>query len=812
MTGTPVTINGTSRTFPYTGSVITLLGPVTGSGVWSDIINVSNDKLIGQYFQVTLRNWNYCNPYDDPNIPGPPTDLVNGDHPPVITTARVLIVDYPNATITPILPVCQNTPPVTLTAATVGGTWSGNGMIGNVFNPTTAGVGTHLIRYSVTNNYGCSNSDTVLITVKPVPNATITPIDTVCQATPPITLTAIDTGGVWSGNGVVNGVFYPSTVSIGSHIVTYSITSNGCSNSDTETITVEQTPNATITPIDTLCENDSVVTLTAISNGGTWSGRGVTNNTFNPSISGPGVHTITYIVSSNGCTDSDTITIVVKPSPNATIVTPLGTVCGDSSPITLTAIDTGGVWSGNGVVGNILYPSVMSIGNHIIRYDINLNGCSSFSQTTVTIERPDATITQIDTLCENDPPVELIANDQGGVWSGDGIVGTTSNPGHTFNPRIAGPGDHLIVYSVNSSLCNDTDSMTITVIPIPNIVIEPIGTVFINDPPIPLQATPKLGIWSGMGVTDSVFNPKIMGPGEWSIHYETIPDRWGCMSDDTIHIRVILPPPPISDFSPDTVGCSPLTVQFINNSLYGEVYNWSFGDGTYSREMNPIHTYFLPGNYIVKLIVDNISGQSVHNSIITVYKSPKAIFETYPTNVVTSEQIVVFQNFSYNASTYLWDFGDGTTSNETNPYHKYENEGKYEVSLWAYSSDGCIDSVKLYTPINVEWKEGHIKFPNVFKWNEMGPTSGQWREGYHPEMDYVFRPFFENVIEYRLQIFNRWGVLIFESNDLGIGWDGYWGKPDPNKLALQGVYVWRVTGRFANGDYFEKVGDVTFLH
>jgi hypothetical protein len=80
MSGSPVTINGTFRSFPYSGPIITLPGPVTGAGIYSDLINVADDKLIGQYFQVTLRNWNYCNPCDDPEIPGIPTDSINGDH------------------------------------------------------------------------------------------------------------------------------------------------------------------------------------------------------------------------------------------------------------------------------------------------------------------------------------------------------------------------------------------------------------------------------------------------------------------------------------------------------------------------------------------------------------------------------------------------------------------------------------------------------------------------------------------------------------------------------------------------------------
>ena len=270
-----------------------------------------------------------------------------------------------------------------------------------------------------------------------------------------------------------------------------------------------------------------------------------------------------------------------------------------------------------------------------------------------------------------------------------------------------------------------------------------------------------------------------------------------------------MPPGPIADFEADTIGCSPLTVQFINKSLYGETFIWGFGDGQFSVKENPVHTYYMPGEYIVKLIVYNITGESVHNAIIRVFQSPTAIFEAYPTDIVNNEQIVVFSNTSIYDSLNLWSFGDGEISEEKSPYHKYESQGIYHVSLVVTSKDGCIDSALLDTPIRVQWQEGFISFPNVFKWNETGPTGGFWKPGYYPEMDYVFRPFFENVIEYKLQIFNRWGVLIYESHDLYKGWDGYFGD---GNLAVQGVYVWKVKGRYADGVYFDKVGDVTFLH
>jgi len=76
-----------------------------------------------------------------------------------------------------------------------------------------------------------------------------------------------------------------------------------------------------------------------------------------------------------------------------------------------------------------------------------------------------------------------------------------------------------------------------------------------------------------------------------------------------------------------------------------------------------------------------------------------------------------------------------------------------------------------------------------------------------PEMDYVFHPFWEGVETYHLQIFNRWGVLIYTSYDVMKGWDGYYN----GALCQQGVYVWKCTGTFANGKTFELVGDVTLL-
>jgi len=268
-----------------------------------------------------------------------------------------------------------------------------------------------------------------------------------------------------------------------------------------------------------------------------------------------------------------------------------------------------------------------------------------------------------------------------------------------------------------------------------------------------------------------------------------------------------MPTPPQAIFEPDTSGCSPLKVKFVNNSTNGESYLWDFGDGVFSAEKEPAHTYYIPGGYIVSLSITNVAGQSVHTNIIKVYQNPTAVFNVYQAKVTNSAQIVIFSNFSYYDSLNLWEFGDGTTSTENNPWHKYESEGTFNVTLIVTSKEGCVDSAKFATPVHVTFKVGEIKFPNAFAWNRTGPNGGYWQEGNID--DRIFRPHFINVIEYNLKIFNRWGVLIYQSDELQKGWDGYFGN---GNLALEGVYVWHVMGRFSDGKYFDKVGDVTFLH
>lgn len=809
MTGVPVTINGTNRVFPYSAPIVTLPGPVTGSGIYSDIINVANDKLIGQHFQITLRNWNYCNPYDDPDIPGPPADPVNGDHPPVTTTAMVLIVPYPDATITPVDTLCVQSPPVTLHAHDRGGSWSGDGVRSGTFSPASAGTGDHIITYRITDANGCSDEDQITITVMPAPVVAIDHVPSMYINGPQIILNASPSGGTFRGDGVTSATFNPAEAGEGTHVITYETATDryGCASSDTIHIKVlPLPPDATITPVDTLCVQSDPVTLEAKDPGGTWSGDGVLNGKFYPDLAGAGNHIIKYEISDpDGKIYSSQITITVMPPPVVTI-DHVPAMYLNGPLVFLNASPTGGSFTGDGVTAVTFNPAVAGEGTHVITYETATDRYGCASSDTIHIKvlpvPPDVTITPVDTLCVQSDPVTLGAKDPGGTWSGDGVINDK------FYPALAGAGNHIIKYEITG---RDgviyTSQITITVMPPPVVSIYPVPVLLISDPPVELTASPAGGTFSGYGITGNTFYPMEAGSGSHLVSYLTLTDRFGCNAIDTTHIKVILPSAPVARFMPDTAGCSPLLVRFRNLSDNGESYLWDFGDKGSSSEENPSHTFTIPGDYIVRLTVYNIAGASVANQLITVYQKPTASFNVYPTDVINNSQIVVCNNFSTLGAFWLWNFGDGTISVEEDPWHKYESEGRYTISLVVTSEKGCIDSLTYLAPVIVAYKTGEIKFPNVFKWNESGPTGGYWEE--NEFNDNVFRPFFKNVIEYKLQIFNRWGVLLYESYELQKGWDGYFGT---SKLALEGVYVWKVVGRYADGTYFNKVGDVTFLH
>lgn len=252
-------------------------------------------------------------------------------------------------------------------------------------------------------------------------------------------------------------------------------------------------------------------------------------------------------------------------------------------------------------------------------------------------------------------------------------------------------------------------------------------------------------------------------------------------------------------------GCAPLKVNFRNSVSEYDSCLWTFGDGGSSSVRDPEWIYDVDGEFRVVLKVFGPDGMtSVYSELLTVFPKPSARFEVYPDKVTIPGDEVRFLNYSSGALKYLWDFGDGKTSDLFEPLHRYEKYGNYNISLKVYSENGCSDSLMVYNAFS--GSAFYIEFPNAFIPNTNGPSGGVYSST-SDESAQVFHPSYSGVSEYHLKIFSKMGVLIFETNDINIGWDGYF----KGQLTNPGVYIWKVRGNFSNGEPFTKMGDVTLL-
>lgn len=178
--------------------------------------------------------------------------------------------------------------------------------------------------------------------------------------------------------------------------------------------------------------------------------------------------------------------------------------------------------------------------------------------------------------------------------------------------------------------------------------------------------------------------------------------------------------------------------------------------------------------------------------VVTVYPNPVANFQVVlgDTSHIFAYDLIHFVDSSINASQWNWDFGDGTSSTQQSPYHVYEAPGIYNVCLWVDSTDVCRDD----TCMVVEVEEGLI-VPNVFTPNG---------DGYNDEFNILA----SGITQFYLQIYNRWGVLLFESNSPTIKWNG---KTSSGRPASDGTYYYILNAKSVTRDYGSQHGTVTLL-
>jgi bacillolysin len=308
-----------------------------------------------------------------------------------------------------------------------------------------------------------SDRTEVVATVNSQADATIDPVSPLCSGDAPVTLTAADPGGTWSGTGVSGASFDPGAAGNGTHTITYTITGT-CGDTDTYDVAVSNSHDATIDALPSLiCTGDTPLTLTAATSGGTWSGPGVSGDQFDPSAANLGSNNITYTISGS-CGDTDNATIMVAETADATIDAYTALLCSGDSPVNLTAANAGGTWSGTGITNGgtgEFDPAVAGAGTHTVTYSISSSCPDSDTEDIVVTATPDATIDAAGPFCREESTYQLTAATAGGSWSADCGSCINATTGE-FDPTAAGIGTWTVTYTIPGT-CPGSANLSVTV-------------------------------------------------------------------------------------------------------------------------------------------------------------------------------------------------------------------------------------------------------------------------------------------------------------------------------------------------------------
>lgn len=610
------------------------------------------------------------------------------------------------------------------------------------------------------------------------------PLSLTASPTPAIPLNGVYTFS-WTGpNGFTSNLQNPTIQNptiAASGTYTCTINSPCGSVQATTQVVVNPSPTATITNntgVNIIDCNTPVINVTA--GGGTtyaWDNGLGANNT--ASISSAGLYTVT-VTNAQGCTDTASIAVSVAPTP--TISFNDVTICeGQSTTLNAAVAPAGGtiVWN-SGQTATSITVNPLQTTTYSATY--TWNGCSAQDSAVVTVNLQPTVSVNSDTICNGDTTM-LTATPSiiGGTyqWSNNQTL-----PSINVNPGLPGT-TYSVIYNLIG--CTAQASGTVTVNPVPVITIAPAVICFGQT--ATLTAVPNLPggtfLWSSAGETTNSINVTPSVTTNYSATYSLL----GCVSPIASG-QVTVKPLPLMSFTADTTyGCIPLNVTFtptVSNPL--TTYQWSSTNG-YSGAGSQVQVLYTVGGCYDMSVIGTLNGcvdSSTMIDYICVENYPTAEFDASTLLFTETSQTVTFSNNSLGAINYLWDFGDGEFSTEFSPAHLFMGTGSgFEITLIASTSMGCIDS----TSLTIAPQQGGIYYiPNSFT-----PDGDMYNQVFKP----VFTAGFD-IYQYNMVIFNRWGEIIFETNNLDFGWDGSYGLEGED--ALPGSYTYSINIKVPEND------------
>lgn len=737
-------------------------------------------------------------------------------------------------------------------------TWGDTTSVGTGQNTSHlyATMGTYNAQLHVTSNAGCIDSITKLIIIHPAPAANFGSSSECFGSATQLNDSSTTLSGsinFWNWNfedGSPTDVTQnPSHmyVSAGVQSTTLIVENTfGCVDTVTKTVAVYFNPVTNFTFQD-VCLKDSVffndssyVDNSAVVNTYLWvfSDGTPTSSFQNPGhyYAGIGTYNVTLISTTNqGCSSAATESVHVFDPPVATFSVDDGCLF-DSALFVNTSANpstgTIGSWSWDYGDGTALDTTLWSphhlytsAGNYLVTLiarSSNLGCADTIIDTLTLFPMPlaDYTASQV---CEGQ---NTVFNDVSTVsnantitawnWTfGDGPANSTQNPIVTYSTY--GDYNATLIVSTNNN-CKDTitDSVIVHPLPMPaftsaNVCIGSIAQFTDQSTILPISTNDEVFSWNwNFGDGSIVSNNQntsylYTNIGTYTVSLKVVSD-FGC-ADSTSRAIVINPNPTVNFTISDTTGCEPLCIDFQDASSVTTGSNiqwsWAAGDGTAFNASSFSHCYnndsiFAPNLLDVTLTVTSDSGcvsVLTKSDYVTVYPEPMAAFSVLPAASTIVNPVVTITDLSIGTDFWSWNFGDTNTSaSPMPPSYTYSDTGAYTIQLITTTNYGCADTS--YQTVIIE-PEFVFYIPNAFTPNDDGINDTFTGNG-------IF------ITDFEMSIFDRWGNLVYHTEEINKPWDGK--VKQGKELGLRDTYVYQIKVTDFKSNKHSYKGTVTLVN